>query len=208
MKNSINRLPAGMRRLLLLAALFAGLLAGWAIYEQQTAAREADLAAAIRATLTPGRISLPVPDTGASAVLDRYSGSGQRRYLQGSYRDGPERGLVSLDPATVFVFPAPRPAGGAYYLAPLYVSNQGTALWVYLALFSFDERSRQSRLVDAYLLGDRVELDGIEKAGSAALVRYRTHAPDQPMSARPAASQSVLLRVDPDGRLSAQKQTN
>jgi len=206
-KNSTRRIVIRPRRLLLQAAFFLLLLAGW-LYLKQNAAIDACLDAGgrwnpgqsscelpvsrqIANGLTPGKVSIGPPVASEKVPLDHYLKRNGYLYLQGSYDENGATKTIALDLRRLVIMT--RGSNDEYFLAPLYVGGQKAASRVYLGLFSTGKDDFP--LQDAYLLGDGVEIDKLE-GGGAAVVRYRQYEPGEPANAAPTHMQLLYLRLD------------
>jgi len=133
--------------------------------------------------------TIQVPENNAFAFIDTLNES--QNLASGRYDSGAERGVVTVDTKMLKRVDI---EGQPLFFAPMSVSNQGSGVFHYLALFKFDSSRSRMILADSELLGDRVKIQnlGIDKSSRVEVV-YLQHGPKQAMSETP--SEEVLLNV-------------
>lgn len=131
--------------------------------------------------------TVKVPHSSAYTFIDTLDE--QREYASGHYIDGEEKGIVSINLGSL------QPVSTTEYMALMTVSNQGSGVFNYLALFYYDEMRFRMILGDSALLGDRVVLTDLMVSGDDVTVSYRQHGADQAMAEAPQEQVSVSYRV-------------
>lgn len=84
----------------------------------------------------------------------------------------------------------------SYYVAPFFVSNQGSGVFAYLGLFSYDEKLNKSHHLDSAFLGDRVKSIKIVDEVYAVKVTYLIHGEKQYFADEPRQKKVLLLMID------------
>ncbi|CAV25706.1 hypothetical protein AB4516_02720 [Vibrio sp. 10N.222.54.F12] len=101
--------------------------------------------------------TIKVPETNAYAFINEVDGP--RSIAFGRYDSGVERGVVTVDTnnlSRVILGEA------SFFVAPMWVSNQGSGVFYYLGLFKHDQHRSRVVLVDQFFLGDRVRIQTLE----------------------------------------------
>ncbi len=101
--------------------------------------------------------TIKVPETQAFAFIDEYMDS--KHIASGRYDSGAERGTVQVATDKIVAFTIEQ---HQMFVAPMWVSNQGSGVFHYLALFKFDKARSRVVLVDELLLGDRIQLETLD----------------------------------------------
>lgn len=132
--------------------------------------------------------TIKVPETQAFAFIDEYMDS--KHIASGRYDSGAERGTVQVATDKIVALVVGQEQ---MFVAPMWVSNQGSGVFHYLALFKFDKARSRVVLVDELLLGDRIQLatlDITNAAGEAqnsyqGLVSFNQHSAQQSYAEAP-----------------------
>lgn len=133
--------------------------------------------------------TIQVPENNAFAFIDTLDKS--QSLASGRYDSGAERGVVTVDTKMLKRVDID---GQPLFLGPMSVSNQGSGVFHYLALFKFDSSRSRMILADSELLGDRVQVQNLVLDNNSRVeVVYLQHGPNQAMSETP--SEEVLLNV-------------
>jgi len=132
-------------------------------------------------------ITVPVPDSPSVAFMERWDA--QQRWVFGNYDTGRERGEVAIDTQRVI------PLKEKVYISIVTISNQSDALFYYLALFKFDEQRSRITMVQSEPLGDRIEVQSLERSNNQVEVTFLTHTKNQAISESPADSVSILFSI-------------
>ncbi len=90
-------------------------------------------------------LTIPVPEAASFALIDRWDG--QHRWVMGNYDSGSERGQVLLDTHSLLALKGQEKRYG--YAGIIRVSNQGSGVMNYLALFQYDELRLRMVMVDS-----------------------------------------------------------
>ncbi len=148
---------------------------------------------------------IQLPESDAEAQLTRV-GLGDSPFVSGDYQDGPERGSVNLDYQKIL------PINGAgidasknmLFVAPFFVSNQGSGVFCYLGLFSLNHQSGEIKQLGTHLLGDRIEIKSLTidepfDVTSSLVVSYLTHGDEQSMAQQPAKVMQESIKVSDKG---------
>ncbi|OEF05354.1 hypothetical protein A1QI_08305 [Vibrio genomosp. F10 str. 9ZB36] len=98
-------------------------------------------------------LTIQVPETHAFAFVN-YLNERSKKAI-GEYDDGKERGSIFIDTQWLMSIEA---KNEKVFVAPLAVSNQGSGVFYYLALFRYDAQRDRMILGDYQLLGDRVDI--------------------------------------------------
>ncbi|WGV98705.1 hypothetical protein QF117_01695 [Vibrio sp. YMD68] len=98
-------------------------------------------------------LTIQVPETHAFAFVN-YLNEGSKKAI-GEYDDGKERGSIFID---IQRLKSIEVEDEKVFVAPLAVSNQGSGVFYYLALFRYDAQRDRMILGDYQLLGDRVDI--------------------------------------------------
>ncbi len=134
-------------------------------------------------------ITVPVPDTHSVAFMERWDKA--HRWTLGDYDTGTDRGSVALDTELL----TPIDGEDKSYVSVVTVSNQGSGVFTYLALFKFDEHRARMVMVESELLGDRVKVQSIKPTDNKIEVILLIHTKNQPFSESPTESVSILFSI-------------
>ncbi|MCK6264023.1 hypothetical protein KP803_12150 [Vibrio sp. ZSDE26] len=101
-------------------------------------------------------LTIQVPETNAFAFVNYLNEKNQKAI--GQYDDGKTRGNILIDVELLRSFPL---AKEPLFIAPFVVSNQGTGVFHYLALFRYDAMRDRMILADYAFLGDRIKVEAL-----------------------------------------------
>ncbi|MCG9629769.1 hypothetical protein [Vibrio sp. Isolate30] len=141
--------------------------------------------------------TIKVPETQAFAFIDEYMDS--KHIASGRYDSGAERGTVQVATDKIVAFTIEQ---HQMFVAPMWVSNQGSGVFHYLALFKFDKTRSRVVLVDELLLGDRIQLETLDVTDAEArnsyqgLVSFNQHSTQQSYSEAPDEKVMLSFRVN------------
>ncbi len=134
-------------------------------------------------------ITIPVPETHSVAFMERWDDN--HHWVLGGYDTGSDRGTVALDTELLLRLDTEK----HLYASIVQVSNQGSGVFHYLALFKFDELRSRMVMVQSELLGDRIQVQSIEKRDSKIEAMFLTHTKNQSFSESPTQSVSILFSI-------------
>ncbi|MFM2643140.1 hypothetical protein AAFX33_18515 [Vibrio chagasii] len=103
--------------------------------------------------------TIKVPETNAYAFINEVNDA--KSLASGRYDSGVERGVVTVDTQKLLGVEL---GDTNIFVAPMWVSNQGSGVFYYLGLFKHDQQRSRVVLVDQLFLGDRVEIQTLEVA--------------------------------------------
>ncbi|MDN3697096.1 MULTISPECIES: hypothetical protein [Vibrio] len=125
--------------------------------------------------------TIEVPETSAFSFIDELDSEQYIAY--GHYDSGLERGTVRVDIGKVL--PVPQ-VDYAAYLAPMSVSNQGSGVFYYLALFKFDTQRSRVVLADSLYVGDRISITSLTAIEEGSIeLQYLDRTDDSAMADTP-----------------------
>ncbi|MGB1975306.1 MAG: hypothetical protein ACPHQD_14835 [Vibrio toranzoniae] len=103
--------------------------------------------------------TIKVPETNAYAFINEIDAP--KAIAFGRYDSGVERGVATVDTKSL----AAVMLGEAnFFVAPMWISNQGSGVFYYLGLFKHDQQRSRVVLVDQLFLGDRVKIQTLDVA--------------------------------------------
>ena len=160
--------------------------------------------------------TIKVPETNAYAFIDEIIE--EQGIAVGRYDSGVERGTVSvavgniqlsegvqalddvqeLKDAQALKFVQSNQAGEPLFVAPMWVSNQGSGVFQYVALFKFDQHRSRMILVDQLFIGDRVKITDLkitqEKENrNTGVVEFLQHSTSQAKAELPNEPHSIVF---------------
>ncbi|MEZ8824200.1 hypothetical protein [Vibrio sp. 10N.261.55.A7] len=165
-------------------------------------------------------LTIDVPEIDAFAFISFIDE--KRSLAVGQYDSGLERGGVSIDMESIIPIEV---SGETVYLSSLAVSNQGTGVFYYIALYRYDAMRDRMILSHSQFLGDRIQLESITIRDSTPTlslednqegnpeaadeeistiiidVDYLTREPEQPMAKRPTVKKSQIFILTEDFEL-------
>lgn len=103
--------------------------------------------------------TIKVPETNAYAFINEVNEA--KSLASGRYDSGVERGVVTVDTQKLLGVEL---GDTNIFVAPMWVSNQGSGVFYYLGLFKHDQQRSRVVLVDQLFLGDRVQIQTLEVA--------------------------------------------
>ncbi len=127
--------------------------------------------------------TIKVPETNAYAFINEVDGP--RSIAFGRYDSGVERGVVTVDTNNLSSVTIGK---ASFFVAPMWVSNQGSGVFYYLGLFKHDQHRSRVVLVDQFFLGDRVRiqtlditqlLDSQSKLSGEGFIGFTRHSAEQ-----------------------------
>ena len=106
---------------------------------------------------TSNDLTIKIPETEMICKLNDFITIDSTEMAKGSYTDGVERGIAVLDYMKITTLNINKSPDQNYFVAPFFVSNQGTGVFYYLGLFSINSKELSVNHIDSYLLGDRIK---------------------------------------------------
>ncbi|MCG9543469.1 hypothetical protein L1D37_06780 [Vibrio sp. Isolate33] len=103
--------------------------------------------------------TIKVPETNAYAFINEIDAP--KAIAFGRYDSGVERGVVTVDTKSLSAVTL---GNASFFVAPMWISNQGSGVFYYLALFKHDQQRSRVVLVDQLFLGDRVQIQTLDVA--------------------------------------------
>jgi hypothetical protein len=146
----------------------------------------------------PNPITVPVPETPSFAFMESWDE--QQRWVGGTYDSGSERGSVALDTQLMLKLEGFEEQHG--YLSVIRVSNQGSGVFNYLALFKYDSLRSRMVMVSSQLLGDRVDVQSLVQNGGNVTVTLLSHENNVAFSEAATESVSILFSISEKYQLS------
>ncbi len=137
-------------------------------------------------TMNPWTVK--VPESQAYTFMEELNPT--TGLASGTYEDGEERGVVTVDTSELLqVTPT-------IYASIMTVSNQGSGVFYYLVTFHYDEFRKRMISKEAQFLGDRIIVDLLEKQQHNISVRIKQRDADQSMSQEPIISTTILFKLN------------
>ncbi len=167
---------------------------------------ESDIANHLWTTKVDG-LAIQVPETKAVATLNEVVSLKDVDYFKGDYINDHdskaiERGSVYFDNHKITLISKVQAVKNAenisYYAAPFMVSNQGSGMFSYVGLFSYNKHLKKSTHLDDFLLGDRVKSIQITDEIQAINISFMSYGIDQSFSEEPSLKKSINLLVGED----------
>ncbi|NVN80452.1 MULTISPECIES: hypothetical protein [unclassified Vibrio] len=103
--------------------------------------------------------TIKVPETNAYAFINEIDAP--KAIAFGRYDSGVERGVVTVDTKSLSAVTL---GNASFFVAPMWISNQGSGVFYYLGLFKHDQQRSRVVLVDQLFLGDRVHIQTLDVA--------------------------------------------
>lgn len=103
--------------------------------------------------------TIKVPETNAYAFINEIDAP--KAIAFGRYDSGVERGEVTVDTKSLSAVTL---GNASFFVAPMWISNQGSGVFYYLGLFKHDQQRSRVVLVDQLFLGDRVQIQTLDVA--------------------------------------------
>ncbi|UPR59705.1 hypothetical protein ITG10_20315 [Vibrio sp. ED004] len=101
--------------------------------------------------------TIKVPETNAYAFINEIDAP--KAIAFGRYDSGVERGVVTVDTKSLSAVTL---GNASFFVAPMWISNQGSGVFYYLGLFKHDQQRSRVVLVDQLFLGDRVQIQTLD----------------------------------------------
>ncbi|EKO3548941.1 hypothetical protein QNE85_002725 [Vibrio fluvialis] len=136
-------------------------------------------------------LTIPVPEAASFALIDRWDD--QHRWVMGNYDSGSERGQVLLDTYSLLALKGQEKRYG--YAGIIRVSNQGSGVMNYLALFQYDELRLRMVMVDSQWLGDRVEIQSVTQNNAQLNVSLLTRGENEAFANPPTKFVSIMFLI-------------
>ncbi|MBY8234251.1 hypothetical protein KW539_02815 [Vibrio fluvialis] len=136
-------------------------------------------------------LTIPVPEAASFALIDRWDD--QHRWVMGNYDSGSERGQVLLDTQSLLALKGQEKRYG--YAGIIRVSNQGSGVMNYLALFQYDELRLRMVMVDSQWLGDRVEIQSVTQNNAQLNVSLLTRGEKEAFANPPTKFVSIMFLI-------------
>lgn len=141
---------------------------------------------------TPNPWTVKIPESSAFTFIDDVV---QGNLLKGSYEDGAERGVVTIDSQKIVSL------DGNNYASILTLSNQGSGQFYYLILSEYDEFRQRLITKDSVLLGDRVDVLHLEGEQRNVVVTFLEHDKNQALAEPPSKQVNRTYVISGDGQL-------
>ncbi|NAZ94824.1 hypothetical protein [Vibrio toranzoniae] len=103
--------------------------------------------------------TIKVPETDAYAFINEIDAP--KAIAFGRYDSGVERGVATVDTKSLAAVTL---GEATFFVAPMWISNQGSGVFYYLGLFKHDQQRSRVVLVDQLFLGDRVKIQTLDVA--------------------------------------------
>ncbi|NAZ45369.1 hypothetical protein GL178_03760 [Vibrio toranzoniae] len=103
--------------------------------------------------------TIKVPETNAYAFINEVDVP--KAIAFGRYDSGVERGVATVDTKSLAAVTL---GEATFFVAPMWISNQGSGVFYYLGLFKHDQQRSRVVLVDQLFLGDRVKIQTLDVA--------------------------------------------
>ncbi|MGB2147154.1 MAG: hypothetical protein ACPHZ7_09350 [Vibrio toranzoniae] len=101
--------------------------------------------------------TIKVPETNAYAFINEIDAP--KAIAFGRYDSGVERGVATVDTKSLAAVTL---GEATFFVAPMWISNQGSGVFYYLGLFKHDQQRSRVVLVDQLFLGDRVKIQTLD----------------------------------------------
>ncbi|KGY14109.1 hypothetical protein NM22_01220 [Vibrio tubiashii] len=139
--------------------------------------------------------TVKIPDSNAFTFIDDMERS---PLMTGTFEDGPVHGVVAVDSRTLVEIDP------TTYLSSLSVSNQGSGVFYYLAVFKYDEFRQRLVSKGTAFLGDRIRVDSIEANADQVTVKILERDERQAMSEEPKKIVTILFKLTKQDSLEQQ----
>ncbi|WP_454440322.1 hypothetical protein [Vibrio bathopelagicus] len=141
--------------------------------------------------------TIKVPETNAYAFINEVDET--KAIAFGRYDSGVERGVATVDTKSLSAVTLGK---ASFFVAPMWISNQGSGVFYYLGLFKHDQQRSRVVLVDQLLLGDRVQIQTLDvtqppedtsnsKLTGKGFIGFTQHSAEQSFAEAP--SEKVLM---------------
>ena len=139
--------------------------------------------------------TIKIPESSAFTFIDDME---QPQIVKGTYEEGAERGEVSIE--TRFI----TQVNETTYVSPLVVSNQGSGVFYYLIISTYDEFRQRMVTKGSAFLGDRVRIKDISINENQVTVKLLQRDEHQAMSEEPSQLTTILFKVTEQDSLAKQ----
>ena len=153
-------------------------------------------------------ITMDYPETGFKIKVDKVEKINEISYLRGHYEKLLQeavadkeaiydRGSLYLNMSKMVIVNEPA-SGLVHYTTPFIVNTQGSGVFVYVGLFSYDVKTKQSEHLDSILLGNRVRRETITAINDYLQIDYKEHAKEQAYSEFPNDAKAKYVKLVSD----------
>lgn len=150
-------------------------------------------------------MTMSYPETGIKVKIDKVEKINEISYLRGHYEkllqeavDDKEavydRGSLYLNMSKMVIVNEPI-SGLVHYTTPFIVNTAGSGVFVYVGLFSYDMKTKQSEHLDSILLGNRIRRESITLFKDYLQVDYKEHSKEQAYSEFPNDAKAKYLKL-------------
>lgn len=141
--------------------------------------------------------TIKVPETNAYAFINEVDVP--KAIAFGRYDSGVERGVATVDTKSLAAVTL---GEATFFVAPMWISSQGSGVFYYLGLFKHDQQRSRVVLVDQLFLGDRVKIQALDvtqqpdsksqnKLTGQGFISFTQHSAEQSFAETP--SEKVLM---------------
>lgn len=145
---------------------------------------------------TPHTLVMPVPNTASFALITVQDPT--QEWFLGRYDSGQERGQLAIHQPSLLKVSLNDE--NTYYLGMFTVSNQGSGIHYFLALWSYDKLRQRVLLLDHYLLGDRIAQLQLKPQTSFYQVSFYAHDENQSFNNTPTQPHWLNVRINPTSK--------
>ena len=158
-------------------------------------------------TLSSGHpIVMRYPETDIQVILKQSETVKESHYLKGSYSQKIaiennenesaryDRGFIYLNMSKMIILNESE-NGMVHYVAPFVANTAGSGVFVYVGLFSYDQKSKKSVYLDFQLLGDRVREETISYINNHLKVDFKGYEKGQAYAEYPVERRSLHLQL-------------
>ena len=146
--------------------------------------------------------TIKVPENNAYAFINEVDET--KAIAFGRYDSGVERGVATVDIKSLSAVTLGK---ANLFVAPMWISNQGSGVFYYLGLFKHDQQRSRVVLVDQLLLGDRVQIQTLDvtqppegtsksKLTGKGSIGFTQHSTEQSFAEAPSAKVLVSFSFD------------
>lgn len=121
--------------------------------------------------------TIRVPESNAFAFMKKHER--EKGFVSGPFDDGVVRGEVIVETKWLTQI-AP-----TVFSAPMLVSNQGSGIFYYLAIFEYDITRKRMILSDVALIGDRIKVTTLDYKDNRLTLMVMRHGEQQAMAEEP-----------------------
>tara|TARA_R110001583_G_scaffold10698_6_gene49138 strand:+ start:6204 stop:6986 length:783 start_codon:yes stop_codon:yes gene_type:complete len=153
-------------------------------------------------------ITMNYPETDIKITIDKVDTVKKIFYLSGLYEKELqkatdtreaiyERASIYLNMSKMLVLKTD-PQGVVYYATPFMINNSGSGVFVYIGLFSYDNKTKESKHLDSELLGDRIGQEKITYIKDYLKIDFKGYSKGQAFSEYPDQKRVIFLRLNTD----------